>query len=285
MSQVVYVLKELWRNLYRNPGTTIASVLSLALLFLLFDIFWIAAGTSERFYSNLLSNLQLQVYVSESVSEKDIKSLTLKISDIEGIADVEFISREMARKELAALVGTDLLVGYDESNPLPRSYTLALMPTHLNSEAIGSIETSIMKISGIDKIDYSRQWLEKAESTREIILNVGLILGGLILFTTVVSSANNIRLMTRTRAVGFWQMRLQGAGRIFIATPFVLEGFLIALFSAVLSWLVVSYGQNKISFTQFQLILPTLSQITLFCLAAGVLGFLSGLLGMRKLLK
>jgi len=214
-----------------------------------------------------------------------MKSLTLKISEIEGIADVQFISREMARKELAALVGTDLLVGYDESNPLPRSYTLALMPTHLNSEAIGSIETSIMKISGIDKIDYSRQWLEKAESTREIILNVGLILGGLILFTTVVSSANNIRLMTRTRAVGFWQMRLQGAGRIFIATPFVLEGFLIALFSAVLSWLVVSYGQNKISFTQFQLILPTLSQITLFCLAAGVLGFLSGLLGMRKLLK
>ena len=285
MSQVAYILKELWRNLYRNPGTTVASVLSLALLFLLFDIFWIAAGTSERFYSNLLSNLQLQVYVSESVSEKDMKSLTLKISEIEGIADVQFISREMARKELAALVGTDLLVGYDESNPLPRSYTLALMPTHLNSEAIGSIETSIMKISGIDKIDYSRQWLEKAESTREIILNVGLILGGLILFTTVVSSANNIRLMTRTRAVGFWQMRLQGAGRIFIATPFVLEGFLIALFSAVLSWLVVSYGQNKISFTQFQLILPTLSQITLFCLAAGVLGFLSGLLGMRKLLK
>lgn len=285
MSQVAYVLKELWRNLYRNPGTTIASVLSLALLFLLFDIFWIAAGTSERFYSNLLSNLQLQVYVSESVSEKDMKSLTLKISEIEGIADVQFISREMARKELAALVGTDLLVGYDESNPLPRSYTLTLMPTHLNSEAIGSIETSIMKISGIDKIDYSRQWLEKAESTREIILSVGLILGGLILFTTVVSSANNIRLMTRTRAVGFWQMRLQGAGRIFIATPFVLEGFLIALFSAVLSWLVVSYGQNKISFTQFQLILPTLSQITLFCLAAGVLGFLSGLLGMRKLLR
>ncbi|HEX2896965.1 MAG TPA: permease-like cell division protein FtsX, partial [candidate division Zixibacteria bacterium] len=209
--------------MYRNPGTTVASVLSLALLFLLFDIFWIAAGTSDKFYSNLLSNLQLQIYVSESVPEKDIKALTLKITEINGVADVQYITREMARKELAGLVGTDLLVGYDESNPLPRSYTLLLMPTHLNSESIKNIESEIMKISGIDKIDYSRLWLEKAESTREIILNVGLILGALILFTTVVSSANNIRLMTRTRAVGFWQMRLQGAGRIFIASPFVLE--------------------------------------------------------------
>jgi len=285
LTRLVYILKELLRNLYKNPGTAIASILSLALLFLLFDLFWIAAGTSEKFYSNLLSNLQMHVYVEESVSDNDIKSLTRGITEIKGVVGVQYISRAMARKELAGLVGTDLLVGYDEVNPLPRSFIITFAPTHLQSAAIDTIELSLKRLSGVGKVDYSRQWLEKAESTRKTILNAGMILGALILFTTVVSSANNIRLMTRTRAVGFWQMRLLGAGRIFIASPFVLEGFLIGFCSAILSWLVIFYSQSKVSFTQFELILPTFSQIALFCLAAGVLGLLSGLLGMRKMLR
>lgn len=285
MTKLVFILNELFRSLYRNPGTAIASILSLALLFLLFDLFWIAAGTSDKFYGNLLSNLQMHVYVEESASDKDAKALEAKIEEIMGVADAQYISRETARKELAAIVGVDLLVGYDDVNPLPRSYVITFESTHLQSAAVDSVESDLKRISGVGKIDYSRQWLEKAESTRNIIKNAGMILGALILFTTLVSSANNIRLMTRTRATGFWQMRLLGAGRAFIALPFLLEGFLIGSLSAVLSWLVILYSQSKVSFTQFELVLPTLSQVCLFCLAAGVLGVLSGLLGIRKMMR
>ncbi len=285
MSKFVFILNELFRNLYRNPGTAIASILSLALLFLLFDLFWIAAGTSDKFYGNLLSNLQMHVYVEEAASDKDAKALEARIKDVMGVADAQYISRETARKELAAIVGVDLLVGYDDANPLPRSYVITFESTHLQSAAIDSVESDLKHISGVGKIDYSQQWLEKAESTRNIIKNAGMILGLLILFTTLVSSANNIRLMTRTRAVGFWQMRLLGAGRAFIALPFLLEGFLIGSLSAVLSWMVILYSQNKVGFTQFELVLPTLSQVFLFCLAAGVLGVLSGLMGIRKMMR
>jgi len=44
MSRIAHILKELSRNLYRNPGTALGSFLSLTLLFLLFDLYWIAAG-------------------------------------------------------------------------------------------------------------------------------------------------------------------------------------------------------------------------------------------------
>jgi len=285
LTKLAFILTELFRNLYRNPGTAIASLLSLALLFLLFDLFWIAAGTSDKFYGNLLSNLQMQVYVEEWLSDKDAKALETLMKEIKGIADAQYVSRETARSELAAIVGVDLLVGYDDVNPLPRSYVILFEPTHLQIAAIDSVESRLKRLSGVGKIDYSRQWLEKAESTRKIIKNAGMILGALILFTTLVSLANNIRLMTRTRAVGFWQMRLLGAGRVFIALPFLLEGFLIGAWSAVLSWLIMLYSQDKVSFTQFELVMPTLSQVTWFCLAAGVLGVLSGLLGIRKMMR
>ena len=146
MTRIDYILKELLRNLYRNPGTAIASILSLALLFLLFDLFWIAAGTSEKFYSTLLSDLQMHVYVEESVSDKDIASLTKGITEISGVQGVQYINRDMARKELAGLVGMDLLVGYDEVNPLPRSFIITFAPTHLQSAAIETIETSLKSL-------------------------------------------------------------------------------------------------------------------------------------------
>ncbi|MGH8014907.1 MAG: cell division protein FtsX [Candidatus Zixiibacteriota bacterium] len=285
MTKLLFILKEFLRILYRNPGTALASILSLTLLFLLFELFWIAAETSDKIYSELLSNLQMHAYISESFPENDVDELTEIVKEIEGISSVNYISRDMARKELAGLVGTDLLVGYDEFNPLPRSLIIDFSKTHLKSLSIIEIEASLNKLQGVSKVDYSREWLEKAETTRNMILNIGMILGGLTLFTMVVSSANNIRLMTRTRAVGLWQMRLLGAGRTFIALPYILEGFLIGFLSAVFSWLVIMYGQNRISFTQFELVLPTFKEMTLFCLAAGALGIFSGLLGLRKLMK
>ena len=285
MTGFIYILKELVRNLYRHPGTALASILSLALLFLLFDLFWIASNTSQKFYSNLLSDLRMYVYVTETVDENNIDSLMAKIMLMDGVESAQYISRERARQELVDLVGTDLLIGYDEINPLPRSYIISFNPEHLESGAIRAIELNLQSFVEIGEIHYSREWLEKAESTRKIILNVGAILGILILVTTVVTSANNIRLMTRARAVGFWQMRLQGAGKTFVALPYLFEGFLIGGLSAVIGWGVIFYGKSDISFTQFELVLPTIRNITLFCLAAGVLGVMSGYIGIRKLLK
>jgi cell division transport system permease protein len=285
MTRVIYVFKELLRNLYRNPGTAAASILSLALLFLLFDLFWIGSNTSQKFYANLLSELRMYAYVDESVQEESIEFLSKSIDTISGIESVQYISRERARQELVNLVGTDLLVGYDEVNPLPRSYIISFSQDYLNSSAIEQIESSLKDLNEIGEISFSREWLEKAESTRKIILNVGAVLGALILITTVITCANNIRLMTRARAVGFWQMRLLGAGKIFVALPFLMEGFLIGGISALIGWGIILYGENDISFTQFELILPTIKEITLFCTAAGTLGVLSGYLGIRKLLK
>lgn len=285
MTRVGYILKELLRNLYRNPGTSLGSLLSLLLLFLLFDIFWISASTSNKFYSSLLSDLQMHVYLSEAVSDSTAVLLSDELTEIEGINAVQLISKDMARRELATLVGTDLLVGYDANNPLPRSYVLGFEPSHLNVARMEEIENKIVSMSEVDKVDYSRQWLQKAETARSIVLNIGLVLGGLIILTTLITFGNSIRLMTRARAVGFTQMRLLGAGRIFLALPFIIEGFIMGTVSAALGWGAIIYFYNRVAFRQLEIILPINEEIVLFCLAMGALGILSGFFGIRKMLK
>jgi cell division transport system permease protein len=285
MTKVMYIVRELFRNLYRNPGTALGSLLSLTLLFLLFDLFWIAAGTSQKFYANLVSDIQMDVFLSEDFPDTSIAGLSSEIGQVGGVSSVTYMSKEMARQELASEVGMDLLVGYDSLNPLPRSFVLTFDPAHLNLSSMSKIEDKLAVLPGVTDINYSRNWLEKVERTKQVILRLGLILGAIIFLTAFISSTNNIRLMTRARAVGFRQMLLLGAGRLFIAVPFLIEGFVMAGLAAGLGWLIVFYGRQEITFTQLEVVIPASNDIIAFCVGCGVIGLISGYLGIRKQLK
>ena len=285
MIRIAHIFKELGRNFVRHPLTALVSLLSLTLLFLLFNLFWVAAGTSEQIYRDLLSELRMETFLSEDLPDSTLATMTRDIVAIEGIELAEFVDKKEARLRLADRLGVDLLVGYDSLNPLPRSYVISLDPRALNAADMQAIEDKLALLPGVIQVEYSRTYIEKAERTRELILQVGLVLGGLILLAALANSANNIRLMTRARAVGFRQLMLLGAGRLFVGFPFVIEGFLTAGLAAVASWAIVLYGVSKVQFTQFSLVLPSQEEMLYFSLAASAVGAISGYLGIRQLLK
>ena len=80
-------------------------------------------------------------------------------------------------------------------------------------------------------------------------------------------------------------MRLLGAGRVFLALPFLLEGWLIGGMSATIGWLVIFYSRQEITFTQFELVIPAGQEIVIYCCATAFLGIISGLLGISKQLR
>lgn len=285
MSRINHVFKELTRNVWRNLLTTFSTFMVMTLLFLLFDLFWIAAGTSDRVYKDFLSDLQMEVFIAEEAADSTISALQTGILSIPGVNEVEYISREIARQQLAMMVGVDLLVGYDTANPLPRSLILSFDDNYLNTEQLNEIESQIAGINNVAQIYYSKNWLGKVEKTRTIITRVGLILGSLILLTVLFSSTSSMSLTTRARASGFEQMRLLGAGKMFLAFPFLIEGIIIGCFSAAAGWGIILYLKGRIDFSQVEIIFPSYLDITYFCLLAGLLGLISGYLGIRKMLK
>jgi cell division transport system permease protein len=285
MTKAAHIIKELGRNLVRHPGTTLGALLSLTLLFLLFEIYWVTAATTDRFYNHLLSELTMEVFLDEAVADSTLPSLQERIGAMDGIVSIAFVSKEQARAELSRLLGVDLLVGYEDTNPLPRSFLLTFSPEYLNTAALSTIEQKIAALPGVLQVSYGKQWLEKVESARALILKVGVVLGGVILLAAALSTINSIRLLTRLRAVGLRQMRLLGAGRLFLALPFLLEGLLIGALSAGAGWLLIFYGKQKIAFTQFEIVMPMLQDIAVFCAAAALLGTISGYLGIRSSLR
>ena len=285
MIKLGHILKEFGRSVYRYPFSALGSLLSLTLLFLLFDIYWIAAGTFDRMYDNLLSDLQMEVFVAEEVEEIQIPELREAVRSVEGVAELSYISKEQAREIMAGMLGSDLLAGYDSTNPLPRSFILQFDTPYLNTNDMMAIADQIRSMPAITDLYYGEEWLDKTENTRGIILQLGMALGIVIILTALISSVNNIRLMTATRSVGLAQMRLQGASRMFLFAPILIEGFIISGVAAAIGWGLLWYGQSQISFTQLELVVPNPDDIVLFCIGTGLLGVISGYLGVRKLLK
>lgn len=284
MTRVKYVLKELVRNIYRNPATSFGSFLSLALLFLLFDIFWIAARTSDRFYDEVVSELKVELFIPESVEDSAIAGLGDKLFSLEGVRQVDFVSREQARRELASLVGVDLLVDYDSLNPLPRSFTLRVDNDKLTSLLMEELADSLSRITGSQSIYYSRNWLAKAEQTRKVFSTAGFALGLLILLAALVSSANNIRMLARVRNAELRQLLLVGAGKLFATMPFLLEGLLLSGLAAAAGWFAIIYAHQNVEFSQLTILLPLQDEIILFIAACSLLGAISGYLGARRML-
>ncbi len=285
MSRINHILRELGRSLYRNPGTVLGAVLSLAMLFLLFDLYWITSETSNRLYSDLLSDVRIEAFVNDGVDDIEIPMVMEKISEIEGIFAIGYISKDSARIVLQQMLGTDLLADYNNENPLPRSFVLEVDKMFLNSKDMDIISSEIAVMPEILEVKYSREWLVKAEQMKSVIIEIGLALGILILLTALISLINNIRLMTRARAVGFQQMRLLGAGKLFLAFPFLLEGLFISGLAALIGWGAIYYSKEYISLTQINIVYPKLEDIVIYCLVAAVLGSISGYLGIRRLLK
>lgn len=285
MTRLAHIFGEFGRNLYRYPFTALGSLLSLTLLFVLFDLYWIGAGTFDRMFTRLLSDVQMEVFVREEVEEPQIPELRAEIESIEGVAGIQYISKEAAREIMRGELGIDLLVGYDSLNPLPRSFVLDFEEAVLTSDGLIEIAHEIRAMPPVSDLYYNQEWLEKTEGTQSIILQLGMALGVLILVTAVISSLNNIRLMIRMRSEGLAQMRLLGASRLFLVAPMLLEGFIVGGLAATVGWIVLWYGKGQVSFSQFALVYPSPGEIAAFCISAGLLGVVSGYLGVRRMLK
>jgi cell division transport system permease protein len=270
---------------WRSPGTVLGSFLSLLLLFLLFDLYWITANSADQFYDNMLSELRMELFISEDAPDSTLAIVREAIAAAPGVHTAEYVSRQAARDELARLVGIDLLVGYDSANPLPRSFVIDFDAGHRTGAQIAAIAADMRMRPDITDVYYSQHWLESAETTRGILVRVGMGLGVLILLTALITSVNSIRLGSRARALGLQQMRLLGAGKLMLAGPFLIEAGLVGGLSAAAGWAAILYAQGLIDFSRVELVLPTYAEIALFCGITAVLGIISGYLGIRKLLR
>ena len=241
MSQIPYFLEETGIYLRENKMTLAMTTLTIAFAMLMLGLFIQVHVNLSLLMENLQSEIRVLLYLNENITSDRAAYIREAIEAEPEIVEIRYISKKQALLDfVGSLKGSELLLKGLGEDPLPASFELTVDSKHRSSEAMAQLVNRLKGISGIEEIQYGREWVENIERWLRL-LRIGAIgIGGLLAFTVTVVIANAIQLTLLSRRNEMEILKLIGATKSFIGVPFILEGTLIGLMSSVLALLILA---------------------------------------------
>ncbi len=170
-------------------------------------------------------------------NEEEAKALCEKLAKIKNVLKVEYVSSEDALNDVKENgqipEGTAEYFEFDDEygNPLSCGAVITLSDMSLFSETLDEIKNT----EGIDAVQSQSDLAEKISAIEEGIGIAGIWIISILLIISLVIVSNTIRVTMYSRKLEISIMKAVGATNSFIRLPFVIEGIMIGLVSAVLS--------------------------------------------------
>ncbi len=234
-----YPIREGFSNLRRSRGSVWVSVFTISLSLWLVGLFLIGAWNGWQVLQNLKDKLELEVFLMDTVQTQDAYNLRKIILKNPAVDSVQFISKYAAMKQFQKEYGDNIedILG---ENPLPASFKIRLRKNYHSKKTVQKIIAQIKKLPGVEDVSYRYDLLKLIEKYLKIFFGVGVFLGTIIGFLSILLIANTVRMAIISRRDEIQIMRLIGATPSFIRRPFLVQGFILGLFGGVLSILFLA---------------------------------------------
>ena len=148
-----------------------------------------------------------------------------------------FITKEAALEEQKSYMGDEgyLLDGLQDDNPLPASYRVTLA----DIDDMKTVQSDIEALSSVDSVSAPTYLAETLSGIERTLLVLGSIIIGILVIASLVVIFNTIKLTVFSRRREITIMKYVGATNAFIRMPFVVEGVIIGLISAIASFFII----------------------------------------------
>lgn len=238
-----YMLSEGFHNFMKNKKSTGASLMIMCATMLIFGLFFLIGENVNHVMKEIESEQGMQAFMYKDATEEQIQKLQEEIKKIDNVAKVTYISREEALNSVKEKWGENqkLLEGYEgDKNPLGASFVVTLIDLQKTSEVRVQIE-------GLENVKN----VEVRDKTINALINVAngvrLVSGAILILLIIISVfiiANTIKLTVHARRKEISIMKYVGATNGFIRWPFIVEGIIIGVVSAIISIFLLGIGYN-----------------------------------------
>lgn len=286
-----YFVKEAFGSIKHNGLMSLASVSTVALSLLILGIFLIMVLNLNHMAAALESQVQVSVYLQDNQNETDITAIGQQIAEIQGIKEVEYISKDQALQRFKERLGEQqsILNALGETNPLPNGYDIKVE----RPELVKGIAQAIMNIEGVENVRYGKDIVENLFSITRMIRTFGLVIIVFLALAAMFIISNTIRLtvFARRREIGI--MKYVGATDWFIRWPFLLEGVILGFFGALIAVLLLvkiysiftNHVTVSIAFLPILPSYPIMAYLAIFLLGVGMtIGAAGSTISLRKFL-
>jgi len=283
-----YYFKELWRYIKSAKSAVISSTIVIALAVLLLGIYVTISINSVKLMKMIRDKVEIDAYLFDTFPDSSSVKLINDVKTIGGVKSVKYISKEEAAKIFEEDFGKDILEVFDY-NPLPASIKISLYDEYKTIDRIEKIKTELKKYKEIDDVQYAKNNLEILErnSNSLVFLNLSLLL--IITFSSVFLVGNTIKLMISAKKDTIELMKLIGASKETIRTPFILEGFFQgfagSLLAVIVLQLFLNYFYSTYTNTDFSFSVINSTFLILMVLFGALLGTFGSVFSLRRFLK
>lgn len=238
-----YLIKEGFKSTFKQKKMTSASIIIMCATMFIFGLFFVIGENVNSIITQLESQQGIQIFIDENATEADIETLANEIKAINGVNRVTFVSKEDALNSMKTTLGDETLFeGWDEENPFPASYFVTLTDLSLNDE----VQRQINQLDNVDEIASENTTINRLQSLANGIQITTIIILILLIIISIFIIAYTIKLTVHARRREISIMKYVGATNNFIRGPFIVEGIIIGVISAVITLVILGIAYNAV---------------------------------------
>jgi cell division transport system permease protein len=238
MTTGTYLIKEGYSNLRKHGSKTFATMLIICATMLVLGIFILLFQNVNVNVNTIVEEQGLQALIEDTATEEDIEYIQDEINLISGISSIEYLDREAAYQDAKELFAEQeyFLEGLEDVEIFPRSFVIKFDSIEQSS----TIKSEIENIDGIYKVKYNESTINASISLSKIANIFLLGIGTIMLIVSIFIISNTIKLAVYSNKREIFIMKYIGATNKFIRRPFIVEGAIMGLVSAIISFIVIS---------------------------------------------
>lgn len=292
INNIPYLLKEGIRGLFTHSLQSFSAWAVTVLSLLITGAFICLAYNINIMVDDLNKTNEVIVYISDTLTDAEAKSIGTQISNIPNVQNRTFVSREQALEEFIKDNGDKNAFAGVEASDLRHRYVVVLENNRQIEQTVAQLE----KIKGVDKVSAAFELAKGFTMIKDIVIAASVVIAAVLMFVTLVIIFNTVKLATNERREEIAIMKMVGATNGFIRCPFVVEGMTLGFTGALaalgIEWLLYDTVMDKVEkmdtlkmfkFVPFSEMLVMVAAV--FTVAGLFVGIVGGWISIRKFLK
>ncbi len=265
-SGIGYSLVEGFRSVFKNFRSSSISIITMICMMFIFGVFFAIGENINSIMEQVQKKQGMEIFIYDETTEEQKSQFEAALKNLDGVNTVTYKNKQMAldsfKERISGVSDSSLFEEYEKGqNIFPASFVItftdlgkakeiqeeaqrigAKLATEKNTSEVDlNIESSVEKNTIIKNIVSKDVVVTTMISLVNGVRIAIFIIFMLLLVFSITIISNTIKLSLHARRKEMSIMKYVGATNSFVRGPYLVEGMLIGLLSAVITILIVGF--------------------------------------------
>lgn len=228
------ILTAVRRNIRRTPYQALAACMVMFITFFVVSVFVLLALGSQQILNFYEQKPQAIAFFKDNTSDTDIQTIQNALKSSGTVTSIKFVSKDEALQ---------IYKDKNQNNPmLLELVTANILPSSLEistakPDDLGPIVEILKKEPVIEEVVYPEDVVHTLSNAARLIRFVGVGAVSFLLLFSLLSIVMIVGFKIRVQRSEIETMKLLGASKWFIRSPFIFEGMIYGLIGVLCAWL------------------------------------------------